>query len=301
MCQLRYLAVMLASGLLIAPAQAQVQLQWKLNEGDRFYLETTSTTVQTLKIMGTPVEQKFETRAVDGYKVTRKTADQIILEKKIESIRVNATGPGADPAAESLRKSKGAVFVLTFDPHTNTITKLEGVTDFIQKAFADNPVLKQTMAATLNADSLREEQQNILAGFLSDKPVKRGDKWTRKAMIPLGPLGGFTSEGEYRYQGRSRLDNRELDKIDATWILTYVPPKQKGGLPFEISKGEFKTPTAQGSYYFDTDRGKLAQAERKYNMKGTLTLSAMGQVVEMEMEMDQTSKIRLLDRAPTPE
>jgi hypothetical protein len=301
MCPARCLTVVLVSGLFVIPAQAQVRLQWKLKEGDRFYLEGTSTTTQTLKIMGTPVEQKFESVVVDGYRVVKTAADQIVLEKKVESIRVKATGPGADEAAAALRKAKGSVFVLTWDPRTNTVTKLQGVAEFIKKAFGDNPALQQTMAATLNEDSLREEQQNILAGFLSDKPVKHGDKWTRKTTIPLGPLGGFSSDGEYQYQGKSRLENRELDRIDASWTLTYVPPKQKGGLPFEITKGDFKAPTARGTYYFDANAGKLAQAERKYNMKGTLTLSTLGQLVDMEMEMDQTSRIRLLDKAPVPE
>jgi hypothetical protein len=301
MCQPRCLAGILLAGLLVVPAQAQVQFQWKLKQGDRFYLEGTSTTTQTLKVMGNPIEQKFESVVVDGYKVVRATADQVILEKKVEAIQVKASGLGADRVADALGKAKGAVFLLTWDPRTSTITKLQGVAEFVKKTFADNPTLQQTMAATFNEESLREEQQNILAGFLFDKPVKPGDKWTRKTTISLGPLGSFASDGEYLYQGKSRLDNRDLDRIDATWTLTYMPPKQKGAFPFEITKGDFKTPTAKGTYYFDAEHGRLARAERRYNMKGTLTLSTMGQVVELEMEMDQTSKIRLLDKVPVSE
>src|SRR5262249_11337834 len=117
----------------------------------------------------------------------------------------------------------------------------------------------------------------------------------------LGPIGGFSSEGHYTYQGKTRLNNRDLDRIDATWSLTYAPPKNKGAFPFEITKGEFKTPTAKGTYYFDTDAGKLAQVERQYSMKGTLTMSAVGQEIEMEIEMNQTSKVRLLDKPPAAE
>jgi hypothetical protein len=47
--------------------------------------------------------------------------------------------------------------------------------------------------------------------------------------------------------------------------------------------------------------GKLVKLERNYNIKGTLTMSTAGQNVEMEMEMDQTSKVRLLDKAPGPD
>jgi hypothetical protein len=295
------LPVVLLTGALAVPAQAQVRLQWKLNEGDKFYLETTGTIKQTMKLMGNPIDQQFETTAVDSYKVVKKAADQIVLEKKIESMKVNATGQGAEQAKQSAQKVTGAVFMLTLDPRSNTITKVEGVTEFIKKAFSDDPIMQQAMAATLNDDTLREDQQNILVGFLVDKPVNKGDKWTRKSNMLLGPIGGFSCQGEYVYRGTTAMNNRNLERIDATWSLTYAPPKNKGGLPFEITKGDFKTPTAKGTYYFDADAGKLAQVERKYNMKGTLTMSVAGQDVEMEMEMDQISKVRLLDKAPASE
>src|SRR5205807_2206316 len=139
---------------------------------------------------------------------------------------------------------------------------------------------------------------NVLTGFLSDKPVNKGDKWRRTSKIPLGPIGSFTSEGEFIYQGKSKFGNQDLDRVDASWTLTYALPKEKGGLPFEIVKGDFKTPSAKGTYYFDATNGKLIQVERKYSMKGTITMSAMGQELNMEMEMEQTSKTRLLDKAP---
>lgn len=298
----RWQAAVLAIGALAAPAEApaQVQLQWKLNEGDTFYLETTGITKQMMKIMGTPIQQEFDTTTVDSYKVVKKTTDQIVLEKKVEAMKIKATGQGAEEAEKIAQKVKGAVFTLTLDPRTNTITKVEGVSEFVKRAF-DDSILQKAMAATLNDESLRDEQQNILTGFLSDKPVNKGDKWTRKSKIPLGPIGGFLSDGEFTYQGTSTLNNKGLDRIDATWKLTYDRPQAKGGLPFEITKGDFKASTGKGTYYFDAGNGKLVQLERTYNMKGTITMSALGQDVEMEMEMDQTSKIRLIDRKSASE
>jgi hypothetical protein len=296
-----WLAAALLSGALAVPAQAQVQLQWKLNEGDKFFLETKGTTKQTMKVMGTPIEQEFDTTTVDSYKVVKMAPDQVILEKRIESMKVKATGPGAELADQSAQKAKGAVFTLTLDPRTDTVTKVDGVAEFVKKTFNDNPALQQTMAATLNEDTVREEQQNILTVYLTGKPIQKGEKWTRKSNIPLGPIGSFSSEGEYTYQGKSLLHNQELDKIDAVWSLNYTPPKNKGGLPFEIVKGDFKTANAAGTYYFDSRIGKLALLERKYNMKGTLAMSAMGREVEMELEMDQASTVRLLDKAPPSE
>lgn len=299
----RWQTLLLVIGALAvpAPAHAQVQLQWKLNEGDKFYLESTGITKQVMKIMGTPIQQEFDTTTVDSYKVVKKTAEEIVLEKKVESMKVKASGQGAEAADQMAQKIKGAVFTVTLDPRTNTVTKVEGVAEFVKKIFADNPLMQQTLSAMLNDDSLRDEQQNILIGFLAGKPVAKGEKWTRQSRIPLGAFGGFSSEGEFTYQGKSTLNNKEVDRIDAAWKLTYASPKEKGGLPFEIIKGDFKAPTAKGTYYFDAGNGKLVQLERNHQMKGTITLSALGQEMEMEMEMDQSSKVRLLDRAPSSE
>jgi hypothetical protein len=217
MSRQRWLAAVLATGALAVPAPAQVQLQWKLKDGDKFYLETTGTTKQTMKFMGNPIEQAFETTTVDSYKVVKKAADQIILEKKSESMKVNATGQGAEQAKQSAQKVTGAIFTLTLDPRTNTVTKVEGATEFIKRVFSDDPIMQQAMTATLNDDSLREDQQNVLVGFLFDKPVNKGDRWTRTSKMLLGPIGGFSSEGQFTYQGRTRLNDRDVDRIDATW------------------------------------------------------------------------------------
>src|SRR5260370_23623339 len=188
MRQQTWWAAVLVTGALAVPAQAQVQLQWKLKEGDKFYLESTGTTKQTMKIMGAPIQQEFDTTTVDSYKVVKKTSDEIVLEKKVEAMKVKATGQGAEAADQMAQKVRGAVFTVTLDPRKNTVTKVEGAAEFVKKVFADNPLMQQTMAAMLNDESLRDEQQNILTGFLSNKPVTKGEKWTRKSRIPLGPL-----------------------------------------------------------------------------------------------------------------
>src|SRR5260370_2573817 len=225
MRQQSWRAAVLVIGALAVPAQAQVQLQWKLKEGDKFYLESTGTTKQTMKIMGTPIQQEFDTTTVDSYKVVKKTTDEIVLEKRVESMKVKDTGQGAEQADQLAQKVKGAVFTVTLDPRTNTVTKVEGVAEFVKKVFADNPIMQQTLSATLNDNSLRDEQQNILLGFLSDKPVHKGDKWARKSKIPLGPIGGGSFASGFTYPTKNPLDKNELDTIECTLAVSCAPPE----------------------------------------------------------------------------
>src|SRR5438128_9866779 len=116
MWQRSWRAAVLVIGALVVPAQAQVQLQWKWKEGDKFYLESRGTTKQTMKVMGTPIQQELETTTVDSYKVVKKSTDQVILEKKIESMNVKGAGQGVETAEQVYQKVKGAVLTLTLDP-----------------------------------------------------------------------------------------------------------------------------------------------------------------------------------------
>ena len=93
MSRQRWQAVVLVIGALVVPAQAQaqVQLHWKLREGDKFYLETTGTAKQTMKVMGTPIQQEVETTAVDSYKVVKKDMKKDDSMKKDDAKKAKKT------------------------------------------------------------------------------------------------------------------------------------------------------------------------------------------------------------------
>jgi hypothetical protein len=298
MWQRFWLGGLLVLGGLATPVHGQVKLEWKFKEGDKFYLESVNTTKHTMKIGGRVNNQDVENTTVDSYEVVKTDADQIVLKKTVESVDAKTSGLGAEEAASAAKKMKGAVFMVTVDPRRSVVTKVEGVEEYVKKITGGNPLQQQAMSLSVNEATVREDVQNILVGFLPEKPAEKGETWTRKAKLSMGPIGSFDTTGQYTYRGKSKLDGKPVDKIDVKWTFTYVPPKDKGGFPFEISKGDLKTDSATGTYYFDADGGKLVQMDRKYRIKGTLTIKSMDQQLLMEIDQDATSKTRLLDKAP---
>src|SRR5262249_23034817 len=92
-------------------------------------------------------------------------------------------------------------------------------------------------------------------------------------------------------------DGKKLDKIEAVSTLKYVAPKKAAG-PFGITKGDMKFDKSKATYYFDAEAGRLVQLENRVSGKGKLTMSVMGQELEVEMEVDQSAKGRVLDKKP---
>jgi hypothetical protein len=253
-----------------------------------------------MKIANRETSQDLENTTMDSYEVVEKEADRIVLRKTVESVKVKTTGSGADAAESTAKKMQGAVFTIHIDLRKNEVVKVEGVEDFVKKIFEDNSLMRQALSATLNADSVRDEVQNVLVAFLPDGAVEKGKSWTRESRVALGPVGAFETKGEYTYQGKSTLDGKEVDKIECTWTFSHKLPAENGNTPFEISKGSFKPEKSSGTYYFDVAAGRLIQMERKYAVRGTITIKTTNGNLDMAMSQDVAATVRLRDKsAPT--
>ena len=100
MCQQRCLAVIVLAGLVVVPAQAQVQLQWRLNEGDRFYLQGMSTTTQTAASVDyVAIKGRQQATWSSGDYAVIGTTLQIIGETLCEAVDVAAGDRVLDVAA----------------------------------------------------------------------------------------------------------------------------------------------------------------------------------------------------------
>lgn len=290
--------VVLVAGAAV-PAQGQVTLAWKWKEGDTVYLESVTKMKQAMKFAGQAIDTENENTNVDSFKVEKKTGDLVVLKRTIESAKAKVQGPGADMAEKMTEGLKGTTLTIHLMPTQRKVTKLEGLETMIEKAFGANPLMRQVMGAALSEEAVTSSMEDLLVAYLPEGPVKPGDKWKRQYKVSLGPLGSLAADGEYTYVGKADVNGKKLDKIELVSKLTFQPPKKGvAGLPFEVSKSSMKFDQFKGTYWFDAEAGKLAQMETGFTGKGSMTVSAMGQEIEIEIDQEQSTKGKVLEKAP---
>jgi hypothetical protein len=292
------LAAVVVLTVLAAPAAAQVNLEWKFKEGDKFYLQTDSTLNQTLTTGGAEFKQQIDHTVVVSFTVKKKSTDSVVLEQKIEEYRVKSSGPGtADlKPPEAL---KGATFTVTLNAKWE-ITKFEGYAAFIKKLAGDDPAVEKVIGSVLPEDSFKSSAEEAF-GFLPNKPVKKGDRWQRTLVYPLGPWGTLTATNDYTYEGKhnEKVNGKDVERIAAAMTTKFKPPTAgSGALGIQVIENDLQTKEAKQTIFFDAAAGRLVKSETKLRVEGKLAYSAAGRPVETEVKQEQTITAQAFDKNP---
>src|SRR5262245_10655360 len=200
-------AVLVFSGLSV-PAYGQVNMEWKFNEGDKFYVEDVSTMKQKIGFMGKDIDQTQKTTMVTSYTVKKKTGNEVVLEQKIEGVDVKVMGGLGGDLDKMMEKLKGAKFTLTLNVKEGKIIKFDGYEDFIKQLTEGNEEVGKFIKMMLSEDVLKKSSEEAF-GFLPGKAINKGEGWKKEATIPFGPLGSFKTVNDYTYQGKEE----NLEKI----------------------------------------------------------------------------------------
>jgi hypothetical protein len=284
-----WLAVLWAFGA-CTPGQAQTRLEWKLKEGDRFYIETVNTLKGSSKKAGQEYKSDMEIVMVDLYRVARRDAAGVVLEKTIVSRKFKSASGELDKVAEALaKKLEGSVLTVHLDPSWQKVTKIGGIKDYVKLFSADEKTEGE------HEETIKEEQQIIFAGFLPDKAVEPGQRWESKSSHESHkPTANYTAVEYFIYRGKETVADKPVEHIDAAWTVTFVPPKLEG---VEV-KQDLKADPAKASYFFDAAAGRLVKSERNFHVKGKWTLTYQGKESVTEVDQDENWRIRLTDENP---
>jgi len=290
-----WVGAVLVFGGLSVPAYGQVKLEWKFNEGDKFYVEDVSTMKQKIGFMGKDIDQTLKTTMVTSYTVKKKTgSDVVVLEQKIEGVDVKSMGGIGGETDKMMEKLKGAKFTITLNLKDGKITAFEGYEDFIKALTEGNEEAGKFVKMMLSEDVLKKGCEEVFT-FLPGKAVAKGEAWKKEQTIPFGPLGSFKTINDYTYQGKEE----NLEKIALKAQLTYAPPKGDAGFGlFKIVKGNLKSEGARGTLLFDAKKGRLSKYSMAMVFRGSLTMDIMGNMIDMEVTIDQNSNSRVLNRNP---
>jgi hypothetical protein len=278
--------------LALAPAQppAAVPLAWKLDKGDKFYVETNTKLDQTITLPGGQKQKQNQNQTTfHRYRVVEKTGEKLVLEQTI--LRSETAGNLApDDAAKRL---KGVTMTYTLDPSFR-VTDVQGYDKFLDAASGDDATARKALAAMLPEEVLKTAVEDLF-GSVPGKAVKAGESWTRKTRLPMGPIGDFQVKATYKYTGSADAD----EKITLAADMTYSAPKGGGaGLPFQITKGELKADQFTGTVHFDAKAGRVRTAEAATKVNGKLTFRAAGNDVEVEIKQDMTITSKVTDKNP---
>src|SRR5215467_10516032 len=94
------IGILLLMSVAAMPARAQVALDWKLKEGDRFYLQTESTSNQVMELpgkdVGKEIKQETTVTSVMQFYVEKKSPDgNFTIKQTIEGLMVKGAGASA--------------------------------------------------------------------------------------------------------------------------------------------------------------------------------------------------------------
>jgi len=286
-------ALLVLAGVAL-PAHAQTRMEWKFNEGEKFYVEEVSDQKQSISVMGQDIKMGTKSTTVTSYTVKRKAGNAVTMEMKIESVDVKAEGNNIGGGMEKIQeKLQGASFTFTLE--NGKITKFQGHEEFLKKLADGDEMMAKVGKMFFTEDVLKK---GVEATFtqLPERAVAKGDTWKKEQVVPLGPLGNLKNVNNYTYKGAE--PDGELMTFKGT--VSWTAPKGGAGVGdlFKITKANFKSDDVRGSMLFDASKGRLLRTSSSMTLKGSMTMDVMGNEIEMEMTQDTTTTSRVLTKNP---
>lgn len=291
----------------------KVTLKWNFASAKdkTFYQKMVTKTAQTMKVLGTDVNQTQNQTFFFSYKPTKVAADSVEVEQEIIGVAMDIDIGGSkisydstkdttanNPLGDFFKALVGTKFTITLDPKTYKVTKVDGRDAFIQKLVAANPQMKQLLETILSNDALKEMAEPTFAVIQGgDKAIAKGEKWTRKTSLDMGPIGKYENEYTFLFEGMEG----QTAKIKVDTALNYKEPGEvagQGGLPFKIKSAKLKSSNPVGQVIFDNAKGRLDKSTLKLELKGDLKIEIGGQTTDVTLSQTQDSSIETSDANP---
>jgi hypothetical protein len=292
---------------------AKSKLEWKFEKDKPFYQTMTTTTDQTMKVMNNDVTQKqsqtfyFSWTPKGQDKDGKWTLEQKILGVKMDidiggspikydSTATTSAGNASNPLGDFFKALVGSTFTVTVDPKTYKVTEIKGREDFVNKLSNANKQMKPLLEKILSDDALREMAEPTFS-VITNETVEKGKKWTKKTTLDMGPIGKYENEYTYTYDGQ----NNNLDKIDVSTKLSYMPPEKTegiGGLPFRIKSAKLESKDSKGVVLFNREKGRVEKSDMSVKLDGTLDIEIGGQQTKVDLKQEQKTEISTSDTNP---
>jgi hypothetical protein len=296
-----------------APKDAgKVKLTWKFEKNKTFYQTMETTTNQTMHVMNNDVTQKQKQTFYFSWTPIKEEGDKWTLEQKILGVKMDIDIGGSpirydstaannpnNPLSEFFKALVNSTFTVTVDTKTYKVTEVTGRDDFVKKLVNANKQMQPLLDKILSKDALREMAEPTFA-VIPNETLEKGKKWKKESKLDMGPIGEYTNEYTYTYEGADPKD-KNLEKIGVDTKLTYAPPKKTeglGGLPFRIKSAKLESKDSKGTITFNREKGRVDKSSTSIKLTGSLEIEIGGQQTKVDLSQDQTTEVTSSDADP---
>ncbi|MBM4068844.1 MAG: hypothetical protein FJ271_07845 [Planctomycetes bacterium] len=278
-----------------AAAHAQVTLAWKLDAGERFALEETVQSRQTIQLGTMETRQDLDQTRQSRVSVLKKNPDgTLILEQKIDKVKVQHGSDGPDANTKVLKQLEGASFWYHVDGK-HKIVRVEGYDALVKQLAKDNRADARLIRAVFTEESCKRSVDTWL-GFLPAGPVDKGKTWKSKSSLPLGPLGVMAIDATYKLADFNM--KTQIATISFSGVGEYKAPAEDADLPLKVTAGSLRLPKYEGTITFNADKGRLIGLETKMSLQGKLTAAIRETDMQLEITQEQILIVKCGPAAP---
>jgi hypothetical protein len=287
-----FTASTLALALALAPAQGDaVTLKWNLKPGDVFYSKNVTSMDMKIGVMGQEIDQKQDINAVMRYKVKSAEGTGLVLELTYMDMQMKMAGPAAGAADQATKAIKGATITATLNDKME-ITKIDGQKKLVDDLAAGDPTAKAMLQSIISEDAVKQMFSSLFA-IAPGKAVKVGETWTNTDTMDAGGIGKITAESKHKLAKVSG----DTATIDTTADMKFKAGTGEG-LPFKITKADFKIEKFAGTSQFDVKAGRLKESKSEMSMNGTMTIGVMGQEIDATLSQKVKMTATVTDKNP---
>jgi hypothetical protein len=276
----------------LAAAAQEANLEWKFKEGMTLYQLTTNKMQQKVSVAGMNQELPINQQTLVKLTVKKVNPDKSV---ELEQTTVRSKTEGL-PFGGVDEKLKGLTYTFTLGPDRK-VTKFDGAEELKKRFANEDEQTKQMLGAMFREEVMKRGVEENFA-MLPGKTVKVGEQWKRSSTFPLGPLGKMKMDVTYTYKGKAKHEGAEVDQVDYTAKLEWTGSEDAGeGAPFKIVKGKLEAKEFAGKFFYDAAKGHPVHNETSTKLGGTLTVAVGGMELEMSLEMDQKTTVKVSDKA----
>lgn len=278
--------------VLAAPltSRAQVQLRFKLADGQKSTTITSTKTRSVLSVLGRELKSGSEqTMTIISRVGQRDTTGIVKVSHAIGALSAERALPGGDKlvfdsakvvrpvgakfavALDTLKATSRAKWVTIHDKDNQVVSVL-GSESFLAEL---DESTKKTVQKQFDPEYLKQ-QANSSMNRIPANPISPGATWERTDTMRLEGGQNITLRTRYAYQGLVNQDGKDLDKIASQCMSVEYSIDPDAATLMRVVKSDLKVARSSGMLLFDREQGQVVTSRDALRIQGKVTVSVSG-------------------------